>query len=100
MQIEAFKSTQDRMAWHRELHANQQVMYRSKGLIQDVSAVDASSAVKWREGVLEIADKPLPQVLDELRRYTDERIVIRDWRLKEIKVGGIMSIRDVPATRA
>jgi transmembrane sensor len=84
-----------RPAWERELSANQRIVFRPLGLMHDVQEASAASATKWREGVLEIHDQPLPEVLDELTRYTDQRIVIRDPRLTELRVGGAVSIRDV-----
>lgn len=83
-----------RPAWQRELAANQRIVYRRLGLMRDVEPA-AGSAVKWREGVLEIQDRPLPEVLDELTRYTDKRIVIRDPRVAQLRVGGALSVRDV-----
>lgn len=84
-----------RPAWQRKLTANQQIAYRSLGLLDDVHATRAEKVVKWREGVLEIQDQPIADVLDELTRYTDQRIVIRDPRIAEFRVGGALSVRDV-----
>jgi transmembrane sensor len=86
-----------RPAWQRELHANQQIVFRPIGLIRDVHLASALNAVKWREGVLQLQDEPLPDMLDELTRYTDRRILIRDPRLAELHVGGAFSVRDVHA---
>ena len=84
-----------RPAWQRELVANQRIVYRPLGLMRDVQQTTAASAVKWREGVLEIQDQPLSEVLDELTRYTDHRIVIRDPRVAQLRIGGALSVRDV-----
>lgn len=89
-----------RPAWQRELTANQRIVYRPLGLMRDVQETQAASAVKWREGVLEIHDQPLSEVLDELTRYTDQRIVIRDPRVAQLRVGGVLSLRDVRVTLA
>jgi transmembrane sensor len=82
-------------AWQRRLSANQQITYRPLGLLNDVHETAAEKAVKWREGVLEIQDQPIAAVLDELTRYTDQRIVIRDPRIADFRVGGALSVRDV-----
>lgn len=82
-------------AWERELHANEQIAYRSTGLMRDVHTTIALNAIKWREGILEMRDEALPDVLDELTRYTDRRIVISDPRLAELRLGGALSLRDV-----
>lgn len=82
-------------AWSRELGANEQLAYRRVGLIRDVHPAIAQNAVKWRDGVIELEDEKLPQVIDELTRYTDRRIVIRDARLAELRFGGALNIKDV-----
>lgn len=32
-------------------------------------------AIRWTEGEMEVDDEPLPDVLAELARYTDQRII-------------------------
>jgi transmembrane sensor len=90
----------ERPAWEREVGANQQIVYRPLGLMRDVHPAAAATAVKWRDGVLELKDQPLSEALDELTRYTDQRIVIRDPRIAELRVGGAVSVRDVRAALA
>ncbi len=53
--------------------------------------------MKWRSGILQLPEDGalLPEVLGELTRYTDERILIRDPRLAAVKVGGVFSTRNV-----
>jgi transmembrane sensor len=87
----------ERPAWKRELHAGQRIVYRPIGLIRDVHPTVALEAVKWREGVLQPANEPLEDVLDELTRYTDRRIVIRDPRIAKMPIGGALNTRDVRA---
>jgi len=82
-------------AWQRRLAANQQVVYGPLGLEQDVRETAGETATKWRQGVIEIHEAPLPQVLAELTRYTDQHIVIRDPALNQVRVGGVLSVRDV-----
>jgi transmembrane sensor len=84
-----------RPAWKRELHANQQIVYRPEGLLREVHQVEALDAVKWRDGVLQLENEPLREVLTELARYTDKRIVIRDPRIADLPIGGSLSTRDV-----
>jgi transmembrane sensor len=87
-------------AWSRKLAANQQLAFSSIGLTRDVRSVNALNVVKWREGVLELTDEPLAEVLDELTRYTDQRILIKDPRLAQLRLGGALSTRDVRAALA
>jgi transmembrane sensor len=86
-----------RPAWKRELHAGERIVYRPIGLIRDVHPTDALDSVKWRDGVLRLANEPLEDVLDELTRYTDRRIVIRDPRIAKLTIGGALPTRDVRA---
>lgn len=101
--IKALGEGDDNPASRHELGANQRIVLRptdsvdSMGGIQETSAV---SAIKWREGVLEISDEPLNEVVSELSRYTDQRIEIRnplDPRIANIRVGGAVSVRNVRA---
>ena len=86
----------NRRPGERELGANQRVVLPPAGPASATcSTTRAANAVKWREGVLEIQDQPLAEVLDELTRYTDQRIVIRDPRVAKLRVGGALSVRDV-----
>src|SRR5207253_10590314 len=84
-----------RSTWQRRLAANQQVVYGPLGLSQDVRETGGETATKWRQGVIEIHDEPLPQVLAELTRYTDQHIVIRDPALNRVRIGGVLNVRDV-----
>lgn len=85
----------DRPAWQRNVGANQQIVYRPLGVLRDVRDIPAGRSVKWREGLMEIQDQPLPEVLEELTRYTDQRIVIRNPLLNQLRVGGVLPVRDV-----
>lgn len=86
--------------WVRTLHVNQQVEYRPIGLMHEPHDTVALNAVKWRQGVLRFEDEPIPNVLDELTRYTDQRIVIRDPRIAEKRIGGALSTRNVRSALA
>jgi transmembrane sensor len=82
--------------WVRRVKANQQIQYRSIGLVSEPHETDPLVAVKWRSGVLQMPEgATLPEVLDELTRYTDKRILIRDPRLATVKLGGVFSTRNV-----
>jgi transmembrane sensor len=81
--------------WVRKLSANQQIEYRPIGLVADPRKIDALRAVSWRSGWLTLDGASMTSVVDELNRYTDKRIYIRDPRLADIKVTGQFSTRDV-----
>lgn len=81
--------------WVRRVHANEQIEYRSIGLLREPHTTDAQSAVRWRQGIYKFRDESIEHVLDELTRYTDQRIVIRDPRIAELRINGALSTRDV-----
>ncbi|MEP7242940.1 MAG: FecR domain-containing protein [Gammaproteobacteria bacterium] len=84
-----------RSEWKRTLHADQQIEYVPLGLVHETHETVALDSVKWRTGLLKFNDVPMPDVLDELTRYTDQRILIRDPRLAEIHMSGALGVRDV-----
>jgi transmembrane sensor len=83
--------------WVRRVHAHQQMQYRPIGLVGEPQETDPLVAVKWREGFFQLPAKgaPLEAVLDELTRYTDKNIVIRDTRVATLNVSGAINTRDV-----
>jgi transmembrane sensor len=99
VEVRGFGQGATRPEWVRRVKANEQIQYRSIGLVSEPHPTDPQLAVKWRSGVLQIPDGVLlPTVLDELMRYTDKRILIRDPRLATVKPAGVFSTRNVRAT--
>jgi transmembrane sensor len=83
-------------AWSEQLTANQRIEYTPAG-DRRVSAVDASTAADWREGILRAEGLSLESVVRELGRYTSLSIVIADASLNGLTVGGVFDIHDVPS---
>ena len=81
--------------WVRTVHTNEQIQYRSIGLVREPHQTKAQDAVRWRDGVYQFDDMPVEDVLEELTRYTDQRIVIRDPRLAGRHTSGALTTRDV-----
>jgi transmembrane sensor len=86
--------TEGAATWSRRLGANQQIAYRAPDA-PAVHDIIASKAVKWTHGEMEVDEAPLSEVVAELARYTDQRIVANDPRLNRMHVGGVLSVRDV-----
>ena len=88
-----------RPEWVRQVSANQQIEYRPIGLVAEPHAADALRAVTWRSGWLQLPEEgaTITSVLDELNRYTDKRILIRNPQVADIKVSGAIKFntRDV-----
>ncbi len=95
VQVSGYGSGAAQSEWTRVLHAGQKVEYRSVGLLREPHETVALNSVKWRMGILQFEDTPLPEVMEELMRYTDQRIIIRDPSIAQRKFGGALSTRDV-----
>ena len=81
-------------AWTRKLRADEQIVYGTTGLIRDVHAAAGANAARWREGILEFEDESLSNIVADLGRYTDRRIVVRDPRLAQLRLGGQLNVHD------
>jgi transmembrane sensor len=97
VEVRGFGQGPGRPEWVRRVSANQQMEYRPIGLVGEPRQTDALLAVTWRSGVLQLPvdGAPMPVVLDELARYTDQRILIRDPRVSALNVGGAFDTRNV-----
>lgn len=81
--------------WVRTLHANDQIEYRTIGLIREPHPTEAQNTVLWRSGIYKFTNETIEHVLDELTRYTDHKIWIRDPRIAQRHIGGALSTRDI-----
>lgn len=89
-----------RPSWSRHLTADEQIEYSPVGLLADVHAANAASAVSWRDGMIETRGERLSAFIGDLNRYTSQRIVIADPRAAQMQIGGAFSVHDVEATLA
>ncbi len=97
VEVRGFGQGAARPEWVRRVTANEQIAYRSIGLVGEPHATNALLAVTWRSGVFQLPEEgaSLASVVDELTRYTDERILISDPSISGITVGGAFNVRDV-----
>lgn len=65
--------------------------------VKVVSATDINRKLAWRQGVLAFAGEPLPNVVAEVSRYTDLKIIISDESLEELRFGGVLRIGNIDA---
>jgi transmembrane sensor len=68
------------------------------GPSQAVEAIDAQDVevkLSWREGNIVFHDEPLAQALGEIARYTRVEFIIRDEKLKTVRVAGLFRAGDV-----
>ncbi len=75
------------------LGANQQVSYQ-QGLAGTVQGIDSDASLAWRQGWLTFYQLPLTQVLDELQRYSQTRIVLLNPALGQQRISGSFPSQD------
>jgi transmembrane sensor len=81
--------------WVRTIHTNEQIEYRAIGVIREPHVAEAQKTVLWRNRVYKFEDESIQNVVNELTRYTDQRILIRDPRIATARIGGALSTRDI-----
>ena len=74
----------------RHLTADQQVHWRD-GHIGQVTAVDADAVLAWARGRLVFRDRPLGELLGDLRPYHPDRLVLLNADLSGRRVSGTFS---------
>lgn len=99
VEVRRLESKAKQPAWVRKLSANQQMEYGLSGPAPKPRPADLLLA-SWRSGKLQLPrdGAPLPEVVDELERYTDKSIVLGDTRLSAVTIGGSFSTLDVLGT--
>jgi len=65
--------------------------------VNEISPVDLNRKLAWHQGMLAFEGAPLSQVVDDISRYTDVSIVIRDADLQDLPVGGFFKVGEVDA---
>jgi transmembrane sensor len=81
--------------WARTLNANDQIDYGTLGLLHEPHTTRAEESVRWRSGNYHFENEKVENVLAELTRYTDQRIVIRDPRIAGLRINGALNPRNV-----
>ncbi|EED31481.1 cytoChrome c oxidase Cbb3-type, subunit I [gamma proteobacterium NOR5-3] len=59
-----------------------------------VSDEELTRELAWRQGMLSFSGEPLAVVVDEIGRYTNTRIVIRDASIENLRIGGYFRAGD------
>ena len=70
---------------------------REGAKVAELPAAALSSRLSWQEGYVTFAGETLEEVVREVGRYTELRIVIEDEELRSIRFGGIFRTGDVDA---
>ncbi len=72
--------------WRAE--AGYQLTYSSQGRTAMITNVDTSSALKWRGGELAYVWEPLGAVIEDLNRYSEHKIIVKDPEIAELRFTG------------
>lgn len=63
--------------------------------IENLSLGEIERRQAWQEGLLVFAGQPLGQVIDEVSRFSNFQIEIRDDALKALKIGGRFKVGEI-----
>ena len=72
--------------WRAE--AGYQLTYSSQGRTAMITSVDTSSALQWRSGELAYVWEPLGAVVEDLNRYAEHKVIIKDPAIAELRFTG------------
>jgi len=72
--------------WRAE--AGYRLTYSSQGRTAKIASVDTSSALEWRGGELAYVWEPLGTVIEDLNRYSQHKVIIKDPAIAELRFTG------------
>ena len=72
--------------WRAE--AGYRLTYSSQGRTAMITSVDTSSALKWRSGELAYVWEPLGEVIEDLNRYSEHKVIINDPAIADLRFTG------------
>lgn len=70
------------------------------GLAPVVQSVDVEQQTLWRQSLVEFDDAPIGDAIAELNRYSAKPIVVRDPRVADMRISGIVKTGDADAFAA
>ncbi|ARN73822.1 FecR family protein [Oceanicoccus sagamiensis] len=65
--------------------------------IETVAAAELRRRLSWQQGLLVFSGEPLQQVLVEISRYTDTRIILKSAQAGQLRIGGQFQVGDTQA---
>ena len=82
-----------------QIEAGKRLTYDSNLLAQIEldSTQEMAKALSWHQGVLSFDGETLEEVVEEVGRYTELKIVIPERAARELKVGGLFKVGDTAA---
>lgn len=77
-----------------ELRPGQQLIQET-GQPPRISAIEAEEQLEWRNGMISFQDETLAAVAEELNRYSNERLIVRDPAVARLRISGTFRTGDV-----
>ncbi len=76
------------------LQADQRLQYQAGQPLLAQQSVDAASLTAWQRGKLIFNGRPLGEVIGELERYQQGRILVSDDQLARLAISGVFDLND------
>jgi transmembrane sensor len=77
------------------LSRGERVSYHPTEGISAIESADPATATEWLHGRISFKEKPLGEVVEEMTRYHDVRVIFADPALSVLKVSGSFGIQDL-----
>lgn len=78
-----------------QLTAGERLALESFTTLPQLSSMKPDWVGAWREGHLQYVDEPLNGVVADLGRYSERRIVIADPALANLRVTGVVYVKNI-----
>lgn len=78
----------------RLVHGQRLEISRVDPVLGDITAANLEVEMAWQEGNLIFENEPFSRVVEQVSRYIDERIIINDNQLSELRLSGVYRIEE------
>lgn len=83
-----------------KVKAGERLIYSGSGELPQPQVVNLSQSKAWQRGKLIFRDQPLTEVVAELNRYSQARIVLKGDSIGKLRVSGVFPIDDLAVLNA
>ena len=85
-----------RVADQYRLAAGAVITFKNRSEVTATSTIAGSdSYYPWQTGVVTFIDKPLAEVVAEMNRYTNRKVLISDAEIMNMRVSGVLHVKEV-----
>ena len=83
----------------RRVEAGSAVVFNQKAVqaIEHVEDAEMQRRLAWQQGLLIFSGEPLEDVVSQISRYTDTKIIIKSEEAKALRIGGQFQVADTKA---